>query len=111
MTVFDVAPPGAESGSEQDERSAESPLEYGLQAQSAEQLAEARGEYGSHAQYLERIATEVSARAEEVTEVVRKAFAAVIRLEELEVIEFQLLSVLDLGQAIEQHPLILKSLL
>jgi hypothetical protein len=94
MTLFDMSQTGGEHDPDLGEGSAES-----------------SGEYGSHAQYMERITAEVRARSEEVTEAVRSAFAAVIRLEELEVIDFQSMSVLDLGHAIEQHPLVLKALL
>ena len=106
-----MSQPSGEHDPELGEGSAESTSEYGSHAQRTENIAESRSEYGTHGQYMERIAAEVNARSEEVTEAVRTTFAAVIKLQELEVIDFQLMSVLDLGRAIEHHPLVLKALL
>jgi hypothetical protein len=68
-------------------------------------------EYGSQVDYVNKVTSMADKRAQEVCKALGEAFASAIRLQELEIIEFQILSVMDLGRALERFPIILKPLL
>lgn len=76
-----------------------------------EETAEAAREYSSQADYMAVVAGQATTRVTAVVAALRAAFASAIRVEELEVIEFQSLSVMALGAAIAQYPVVLKPLL
>lgn len=79
--------------------------------EATQEVAEVARDYASQADYVQHVEAAAGARAQEITAAVRQAFASVIRWEELEVIDFSGLSVLDLANALEEHPIILKPLL
>lgn len=74
-------------------------------------VAEAAREYGSQVESVSRVTASADERSQAVDAALRAAFAAAIRLESLEVIDFRALTVMDLGRALESHPVILKPLL
>src|SRR5579883_507882 len=83
--------------------------------QPAEQLvaeaAEAAREYSSQADYMVIVADRAGERVSAVREALRAAFASAIHTEQLEVIDLQSLSVMALGEAVAQYPVVLKPLL
>src|SRR3954471_6994961 len=76
-----------------------------------EEVAATVREYSSQADYVTRVSAAANTRTQEVREALRAAFAAAIRIEELEVVDFHALSVMDLAGALERYPLTLKPLL
>lgn len=67
--------------------------------------------YGSHVDYMGWVAADADVRQQIVETALREAFSSFIEKREVEVVIFANMSALDLAQAIEAHPLILKSLL
>ncbi|MEW5995351.1 MAG: hypothetical protein AB1744_13295, partial [Candidatus Zixiibacteriota bacterium] len=67
--------------------------------------------YSSHADYMSRVVAEADKRRETVEQNLRSAFEAFIQEQQVEVVLFSNMSVLDLARAIELYPVILKSLL
>lgn len=68
-------------------------------------------EYASQADYVEWVREAMARRAVEIAASLREAFGNVIRVEEVEVIVFSSVTVLELSEKIVRHPLILKPLL
>jgi hypothetical protein len=68
-------------------------------------------EYASQSDYAEWVREPAEKRAIEVTASLHEAFNNVIRKEEVEVIVFGELTVLELASRLEKHPLVLKPLL
>lgn len=77
----------------------------------SEEIERVVREYSSQADYVAKVTAAAESRSKEVAKALRAAFAGRIRQEELEVIDFQATSALELGQAIAEHPIILKPLL
>lgn len=77
----------------------------------SEKVEKVAREYSSQADYVARVSDAANARSEQVAAAIRAAFADKIRKEEVEVIDFQNMNVMELAQAIEQYPVILKPLL
>ncbi len=77
----------------------------------SQEVKEVAREYSSQSDYVARVSAAAEARTRQVAEAIRMAFATRIRREDLEVIDFDSMSVMELGQAISQHPIILKPLL
>ncbi|MCK4348990.1 MAG: hypothetical protein KAW47_10270 [Thermoplasmatales archaeon] len=67
--------------------------------------------YGSQADFMKRVQPSATERITKVEKALRNAFKNVIKLEEVEVIPFSEIGAVELGRAIEKHPIILKSLL
>jgi hypothetical protein len=84
-------------------------------AQAEEELTQELGvvarEYSGQSDYLGLVGSAADMRQATVDEALRAAFRHVIRLQELEVIDFRALSVTDLAAALVQYPVILKPLL
>src|SRR5260221_13666897 len=76
-----------------------------------QEVAEITREYSSQADYVARVLANVDERSQRVQEALEEAFKSVIQMKMLEVIDFKVLSVQDLGHALEQFPMILKPLL
>lgn len=68
-------------------------------------------EYGSHADFMDGVKSETEERLKNIEAELKKAFANVIRAEQIEVVVFSELSAEDLAKAIENHPVVLKPLL
>lgn len=67
--------------------------------------------YGSHPDFMNAVEPEAQQRLKRIEEVLRNAFRNAIIVEQVEVIHFANISALDLANAIQSHPMILKPLL
>lgn len=68
-------------------------------------------QYGTHADFYGRVNEPANARAFEIAKALSKAFSKYIKREEVDVIFFENLSALELAEAIQSQPIILKPLL
>ena len=77
----------------------------------AQDVAEVVREYTSQADYVSRVSARADTRSNEIRTALRAAFASAIHVEECEVIDFQALNAIELGNAIAAYPIVLKPLL
>ncbi len=68
-------------------------------------------QYGTHTDFYGRTSKPADKRADQIAKALRQAFAKQIKLEKIEVIFFKNLSALELAEAIQRFPIILKPLL
>ena len=67
--------------------------------------------YDSHADYMDWVREDSTARQQEIRNALLNAFASFVEGREVEVINFSSMTALDLAEAIEEHPLILKPIM
>lgn len=68
-------------------------------------------QYGTHADFYGRVSGVADERAQQIADALTKAFSKYIKQEEVDVIFFKDLTALELAEAIQNHPIILKPLL
>ena len=68
-------------------------------------------EYETHKDYMEWVKDDADLRQKEIENTLREVFADFIEVREVEVILFSNMSALDIANAINNHPAILKTLL
>lgn len=74
-------------------------------------MAKEPQQYGTHTDFYGRVSEPANARALEVASALSKAFSKHIKREEVDVIIFKDLTALELAQAIQNYPIILKPIL
>ncbi len=69
------------------------------------------GGYDSHADYMNWVREDTELRQADVSEALRTAFSSFIEIQDVEVINFSLITALELAYAIQNFPIILKPLI
>jgi len=67
--------------------------------------------YDTHADYMQWVKEDAAVRQEEVLQALRSAFTHFMEVHEVEVINFSSMTALDLAEAIQNHPKVLKPIL
>ena len=68
-------------------------------------------QYGTHADFHGRVSGAADARSQQIADALTQAFSKYIKREEVDVILFKDLSALELAEAIQKYPIILKPIL